>query len=182
MQQDTWNTRVKAPYASLGGLPIVNLSTFVLHSSRPKRMVSSENRETKRTYFSVTIPVWLSKLNTALDQSCFHVPSVCSLIIIKQMPTFCGEKPQAHRYMTAECDPTNIKILYSRRILKWINESATEKSGRLDKPGLNWLMVVVKLQIGWFYRFLDSSLSGMNVLQFLFISLVYKCLCYPFVD
>ena len=43
MQQDTWNTRLEASYASLWGLPIVNLSTFVLHSSRPKRMVSKPN-------------------------------------------------------------------------------------------------------------------------------------------
>ena len=40
MQKDTWNTRVEAPYASLGGLPIVNLSTFVLHSSRQNRILS----------------------------------------------------------------------------------------------------------------------------------------------
>ena len=66
MQQDTWNTRVEAPYASLGGLPIVNLSTFVLHSSSLKRMVS--NNAPKSTCWTWKIP-FLSIFSTKMHRS-----------------------------------------------------------------------------------------------------------------
>ena len=42
MQQDTWNTRLEASYTSLWGLPIVSLSTVVLHSSRQNRILSNK--------------------------------------------------------------------------------------------------------------------------------------------